>query len=110
MEPFNVTYRLYATPLLFATGEYKGELQGIDFIAESPSRTVRWFAINCGQFEDVFADLLSPDLADQVMRVLRRGVQVELPGRFRAEQFDSGFHHFPQLYSTATDHVYASFP
>jgi hypothetical protein len=108
MEPFDVTYRLYAIPSLFAMGRYKGELQGIDFVAESPNRTVRWFAINCGQFEDVFADLLSPDLADKVMRALGRGLEVELPGRFRAEHFDRGFHQLPQVYSTVPDQLYAS--
>lgn len=92
MEPLARTYTLFAIPSMFATGTYEGELRGITFIAQSTTETVRWFALNCGQLDRALAEIVPPGTFDDVMRTLRWGKSLILPGNYRAEQFDSGFH------------------
>ena len=92
MEPLNPKYTLFAIPSLFAAGPYRGEIEGITFIAQSTQKTVRWFAVNCGQFDNAFAELLAFDAAWRLMGTLRTGASVHLPGTYRVEQFDTGFH------------------
>ena len=92
MELLNRKYTLFAIPSLFVAGPYRGELEGITFIAHSTEKTVRWFAVNCGQFDNAFSELLAFDAARRLMSTLRTGVSVHLPGMYRFEQFDTGFH------------------
>ena len=95
MEPSVRTYTLFAIPSIFATGTYEGELKGITFIAQSPAQTLRWFVLNCGQFDHVLAEILPPGTLEDVLRTLRWGKSLILPGSYRAEQFDRGFHPSP---------------
>ena len=95
MEPLIHQYTLFAIPSLFAAGPYRGELEGITFIAQSTQRTIRWFAVNCGQFDKAFAELVSFDAARQLMNTLRSGASVHVPGTYRFEQFNTGFHPTP---------------
>lgn len=92
MERFSPTYTLFVIPSLFQTGPCRGELKGLTFIAHSSSRTVKWFAMNLGQFDSKLADLLSPEVSQRILEDLRAGSSTPLPGRYRAEQFAGGFH------------------
>jgi hypothetical protein len=85
-------YTLLAIPSSFQTGPCKGELKGLTFIAHSAAQTVKWFAIDVGQFDSKLADLLSPEVSRHIMQDLRAGFSTPLPGLFQAEQFAGGFH------------------
>jgi hypothetical protein len=87
------TYKLIAKPCLISEGEFKGELRSVAFIATSPTETMQWFVINCGQFEWAFSDLVTRRCATEMVDALRRGEAVEFPGTYRREQFDRGFHY-----------------
>ena len=101
MEHLSPTYTLFAMPSLFAKGPFTGELKGITFLAISPNKTVRWFALNVGQFDNLFSELLSHGIAQQLMSSLRRGRGIQFPGEYRPDQFASGFQSVSPLDSAA---------
>jgi hypothetical protein len=86
------TYKLTAKPSLISEGEFKGELRCVAFIATSPTETMQWFAINCGQFERAFSKLIAHRLATEIVDTLTRGEDIEFPGLYKQEQFGRGFH------------------
>jgi hypothetical protein len=86
------TYTLAAKPFLVRDGKFKGELQSVAFFATSPTETIQWFVINCGQFEQAFGELISANSAADILDSLSRGEEVEFPGLYQREQFDRGFH------------------
>ena len=85
-------YELLATPYLIQEGQYKGELKGILFVAQSPTKRMQWFAINCGQFESAFGHIVSTHLAKSIVATLLLGEGVVFPEHYHKEQFDGGFH------------------
>jgi hypothetical protein len=87
------TYLLLAKSSPISGGEFKGRLGGIAFTAISPTETMHWFAINCGQFERAFCKLVPQQLAIEIVDTLSRGQDVEFPGRYLREQLGSGFHY-----------------
>jgi hypothetical protein len=87
------TFKLSAKPSLISDGQFKGELQGVEFIASSTTETMHWHAINCGQFEQAFSKLIPQQLATETVETLARGEDIEFPGSYRREQFDGGFHY-----------------
>lgn len=86
-------YKLTATPFLFVDGQFKGEMRNVTFTAQSPTETERWFAINCGQFERAFSDLVGVNAARQMMSALSRGEDIEFPDLYQMEEFDYRFDH-----------------
>jgi hypothetical protein len=54
---------------------------------------MRWFAIDCGQFERAFNKLIPKRLATEMVDALRRGECVEFPGLYQENQFGRGFHY-----------------
>ena len=86
------TYKLSALPLLITEGQFKGQLRSVAFRATSSAETMQWFAINCGQFEEFFSQLVSHRFATRTVDTLTRGQGVEFPGLYQKKQFDSGFH------------------
>jgi hypothetical protein len=89
----NAEYELLATPYLLNEGQYKGQLKGILFVAQSPTDRMQWFAVNCGQFETAFGQIISHSLAENIVATLLCGEEVAFPGRYCKEQFDGGFHY-----------------
>jgi hypothetical protein len=85
------SYKISARPMLFCEGEHKGSLNGVTFTAASATDTRRWFAINCGQFEEAFIRLMPRSRAKAIVADLLEGEEIELPGLYREEQFDRGF-------------------
>jgi hypothetical protein len=85
------TYKLTAKPSLYSGRQFKGELRSVAFVATSPTETMRWFAINCGQFEKAFGRLLPRRMATTMVRTLTRGEYIEFPGLYEREQFGCGF-------------------
>ncbi|MGA1982129.1 MAG: hypothetical protein ABSG84_06625 [Acidobacteriaceae bacterium] len=85
------TYRISATPLLHSAGNFKGKLKGVSFTAASPTQTHEWFSNNCGQFELVFSRIMPASLARIIVASLMHGDDVEFPGLYEEEQFESGF-------------------
>jgi hypothetical protein len=88
----NAKYELLATPCVTTEGEYKGQLKGILFVAQSPTDKMQWFAINCGQFEAAFGQIVCPSVAENIVATLLCGEDVAFPGRYCKKQFDGGFH------------------
>jgi hypothetical protein len=88
----NPEYQLLATPCLITEGQYKGQLKGILFVAQSQARKMQWFAVNCGQFETAFRELIPDAQVHQLIEDLMRGEEIRFPGSYRLEQFDGGFH------------------
>ena len=88
----HTAYELLATPYLIQEGPYKGQLKGILFVARSPANRMQWFAVNRGQFESCFSELLPDGLAAEIVENLMGGDKIAFPGRYRLEQFDGGFH------------------
>ena len=94
------TYKLTAKPSLISEGDFKGELGGVRFMATSPTKTMQWFAINCGQFEKAFSKLAPRWLITETVDALRRGESVEFPGLYQEEQLGRGFHYdWPPVFS-----------
>jgi hypothetical protein len=85
-------YELLATPYLLHEGQYKGQLKGILFFAQSKTDRMQWFVVNCGQFEIAFSEFLPHGLVGEIMEKLMRGEEVAFPEHYRKEQFDGGFH------------------
>jgi hypothetical protein len=77
--------------MLFSGGEHKGSLNGVTFIAASSTHTRKWFAINCGQFEGAFTQLMPRTRARVIVAALLEGQEIELPGLYLEEQFNRGF-------------------
>jgi hypothetical protein len=86
------TYKLSAKPSRILHGACKGQLQSVEFTAASPVETLRWFALNCGQFERVFARLLAENASVDIVEALTRGEEIEFPGLYEKEEFARGFH------------------
>lgn len=85
------TYKISATPLLHAEGDFKGKLKGVSFTAASPSQTHEWFSNNCGQFELAFSRIMPASLARIIVASLMHGDDVEFPGLYDEEAFEQGF-------------------
>jgi len=85
------SYRISATPLLHADGNFKGKLKGVSFTAASPLDTKEWFSNNCGQFELAFSRIMPASLARIIVASLMHGDDVEFPGLYNEEQFEQGF-------------------
>jgi len=84
-------YRISATPLLHSRGDFKGKLKGVSFMAASPTDTKEWFSNNCGQFELAFSRIMTRALAGLIVDALKHGDDVEFPGLYSEQDFDSGF-------------------
>jgi hypothetical protein len=87
------TYQLSAKPYRTTEGEFKGQLEGVMFIATSSTKTQQWFAINWGQFVKSFCALVPFEAATEIVAALIRGDDVDFPSRLHQEQFDRGFHY-----------------
>jgi len=87
------TDKLSAKPSLIPDGQFKGELRSVAFLARSPTRTIQWCVINCGQLERAFSKLVPCWLAIETVDTLRRGESVEFPGLYPEKQFGNGFHY-----------------
>src|SRR5580704_5101454 len=85
------TYKISATPLLHAAGDFQGKLKGVSFTAASPNDTLEWFSNNCGQFELAFSRIMPRSLAQVIVASLMHGDDVELPGLYDLSQFENGF-------------------
>ena len=85
------TYRIAATPLLYSYGPFEGKLQGVSFTAVSPLDVKEWFANNCGQFEMEFSKLMPLTAARELVFLLMRGREIELPALYNEREFESGF-------------------
>jgi len=85
------TYKLSAKPSLIAEGEFKGKLLSVVFIATSPGEAVRWFAINCGQFESAFSKLIPSGLATEMVDALTRGEAIVFPGIKKKSSLTAAF-------------------
>ena len=85
------TYKISATPLLHADGNFKGKLKGVSFIAASPMQTHEWYSNNCGQFELMFSRIMPASLARVIVASLMHGDEVEFPGFYVEEAFERGF-------------------
>ncbi len=85
------TYRISATPMFHTEGEYAGKLKRLIFTATSQTDSREWFANNCGQFETVFARIMSAAEAHGILATLMEGNQAEFPGLYREDQFERGF-------------------
>jgi len=85
------TYRISATPLLFAEGSFRGKLKGVSFTAVSGDDTKEWYANNCGQFELAFSRVMPRRLAQALVVALVHGDDVELPGLYALSEFEGGF-------------------
>jgi hypothetical protein len=85
------TYRIAAQPMLNTEGDFVRKLKGITFTATSATDARRWFAPDCSQFVAAFSKLMPRTLATLIVASLMHGDEVELPGLFREEQFESDF-------------------
>ena len=85
------TYRIAAQPLLGTEGDFAGQLKGITFTATSATDTREWYTPNRSQFVAAFSKLMPRSLATVVVASLMHGDQIELPGLFREDQFESDF-------------------
>lgn len=85
-------YTLTAKPYLNVEGDEKGALRCVSFVAASPVETMKWYAINHGQFERAFSRLIPLHAAEETVDALSRGESVEFPGLFLESEFGRGFH------------------
>ena len=85
------TYKLSAKPLLISEGEFKGELLRVTFTANCANGTLRWIALNCGQFDGAFTKMIPHEWAAEIVEALTGGKETEFPGLYRLEQFSGGF-------------------
>ena len=75
-------YKLIAAPHLLPAGDFKGHLETVTFIAANDQETHRWWSVNVGTFEKDFTRIVSPELAENIVRRLRNGEVVEFPNRY----------------------------
>ncbi len=85
------TYRIAAQPILDTEDNFAGQLKGITFTATSATDTREWYTPNCSQFVAAFSKLMPRTLATLIVASLMHGDQIELPGLFREDQFESDF-------------------
>jgi len=88
----NSEYELSAIPCLENEAQYKGQLKGILFVAKSMTDKMQWFAVNCGQFEESFGQIVPRGLAENIVSALSDGEEVTFPGHYSKTQFAGGFH------------------
>jgi len=84
-------YKLVAVPSLLTEGEFKGHLETVTFVAASEGGTHKWWSVNVGTYEQDFTKVVSPELAEDIAKRLRRGETVEFPNRYELEQVKGGF-------------------
>ena len=75
-------YKLVAAPHLLPAGDFKGHLETVTFIAANEKETHKWWSVNVGTFEKDFSRIVSPELAENIVRRLRQGEVVEFPNQY----------------------------
>jgi hypothetical protein len=63
----------------------------VTFIAANEKETHRWWAVNVGTFEKDFSRIVSPELAENIVRRLRQGEVVEFPNQYELAEVQGKF-------------------
>jgi hypothetical protein len=84
-------YKLIAAPHLLPAGDFKGHLETVTFIAANDKETHRWWGVNVGTFEQDFARIVSPEMAEHIVRRLRNGEVVEFPNLYELADVKNRF-------------------
>jgi hypothetical protein len=84
-------YKLIAAPHLLPAGDFKGHLETVTFIAANDQEAHRWWAVNVGTFEQDFARIVSPEMAEHIVLRLRKGEVVEFPNRYELADVKNKF-------------------
>jgi len=80
------TYKLIVTPGLLLEGDFRGHLETVHFLAKSDTEEHKWWAVNTGNLEREFAEIVSSELASHFMNRLESGETVEFPNRYAIQE------------------------